>query len=181
MKIKDLQHPYKEMALINQERQGNERDEEKELNTYFVEGGFFWSKTTEGAFFWINVNKGESPEITPEIKANYPEVFGEGRHDDKCWTISNEPEPKYGDTVWVRDYPYESWMKRFFIDLTGLDFCKAVHKQDEVKFNTGLGFKTYTWRYYRTTDPAKDKKVLELTKEEIAEKLGVDSVIIKND
>ena len=103
MKIKDLQHPYKEMALINQERQGNERDENADLDVWcgrMVPTSFAWDDTKEGYDFWSDVYYGKHPEITPEIKANYPEVFGE------------DNQPKYGQTVWVRDNIYESWVKK---------------------------------------------------------------------
>jgi|31_taG_2_1085359.scaffolds.fasta_scaffold23223_3 hypothetical protein len=65
MKIKDLKQPYKEMALIEQEAQWNERNENE-----YLKASFFW-----GDDFWVDVYFGRTPEITPEIKAKFPSVF----------------------------------------------------------------------------------------------------------
>ena len=68
--IKDLKQPYREMALIEQEVQGNKRNDEQPLSF-----AFNWVDSILGLFFWASVHLGEHPEITPEIKAKFPSVF----------------------------------------------------------------------------------------------------------
>ncbi len=76
MKISELPEPYRSMALANQKLQGNEPNEEKDLGNHGKKtGGFNWSETKEGIKFWDDVWYGKSPELTPEIKKNYPEIF----------------------------------------------------------------------------------------------------------
>jgi len=76
MKIKDLKQPYKEMALIEQEAQGNKRNEDLSLNYLRCEGNFDWDcSLSVGLFSWHDVRNGNYPEITPEIKAKFPSVF----------------------------------------------------------------------------------------------------------
>jgi hypothetical protein len=75
MKIKDLPQPYKEMALIEQEEQGNKRDENLELVDDTEDGNFCWEDSLCGDDFWIDVDEQKYPEITPEIKAKFPSVF----------------------------------------------------------------------------------------------------------
>jgi len=76
MKIKDLKQPYREMALIEQEAQGNERNEGMSLNYLRCEGNFDWDcSLSVGLFSWCDVRNGNYPEITPEIKAKFPSVF----------------------------------------------------------------------------------------------------------
>ena len=75
MKIKDLPQPYREMALIEQEAQGNKRNEILRLTKFKKEGNFDWEYSICYFVFWDNVNKLKYPEITPEIKAKFPSVF----------------------------------------------------------------------------------------------------------
>jgi hypothetical protein len=75
IKIKDLKEPYREMALINQERQGNTRDDSQYLNRDREIGNFSWDDTNESFYFWSKVNGGSSEKITPEIEINYPSIF----------------------------------------------------------------------------------------------------------
>jgi hypothetical protein len=98
MKIKDLPQPYREMALIEQEEQGNKRDENLELVDDTEDGNFCWEDSLCGDDFWIDVDDENCPEITPEIKAKFPSVFKDEieqckckvnrmivRHEDKDW------------------------------------------------------------------------------------------------
>jgi hypothetical protein len=73
--IKDLLNPYKEMALIEQEAQGNERNEKIKLDKSTHQGNFKWQESILGYSFWANVCSQDYPEITPEIKAKFPSVF----------------------------------------------------------------------------------------------------------
>ena len=75
MKIKDLKQPYKEMALIEQEAQWNERNENLKLISDVEDGNFCWDNSFCGVDFWIDVDEENYPEITPEIKAKFPSVF----------------------------------------------------------------------------------------------------------
>jgi hypothetical protein len=75
MKIKDLPQPYKEMALIEQEAQGNRRDENLELVADIEDGNFCWEDSLCCNYFWIDVDEENYPKITPEIKAKFPSVF----------------------------------------------------------------------------------------------------------
>lgn len=75
MKIRNLKEPYKEMALIEQERAGNERDENKLLIDGENEGNFYWSDSLVGSAFWEKIDKGNYPTITPELKGKYPSAF----------------------------------------------------------------------------------------------------------
>lgn len=70
MKISELKSPYKEMALANQKLRGNELDKDRGLRNWFV-----WGRTKEGWDFWNEVEEGRLPELTPAIKANYPDIF----------------------------------------------------------------------------------------------------------
>ena len=74
--IKDLDEPYKEMALIEQERAGHPRQSNMNLCSSLNKGNFLWRKAGAPGHFWSQVNKGESPTITPEIEAKYPTIFG---------------------------------------------------------------------------------------------------------
>lgn len=75
MLIKDLQEPYKAMALANQKLQGNEPNEDKWSGAPKSAGGFNFIDTIEGIDFWWAVEEGKLPEITPAIKAHYPDIF----------------------------------------------------------------------------------------------------------
>jgi hypothetical protein len=77
MKIKDLPQPYRELALIEQESQGNERNENLKLIADVEDGNFCWDNSFCGDDFWIDVDEENYPEITPEIKAKFPSVFKE--------------------------------------------------------------------------------------------------------
>ena len=75
MKIKDLPQPYRQMALIEQEAQGNERNENLELVIDVEYGNFDWAYSFCGGDFWFEVDGQKHPEITPEIKAKFPSLF----------------------------------------------------------------------------------------------------------
>jgi hypothetical protein len=62
MKIKDLPQPYREMALIEQEAQGNKRNEKLRLSRFMLEGNFGWRKSNCGADFWNDVYNGNTPK-----------------------------------------------------------------------------------------------------------------------
>jgi hypothetical protein len=96
MKIKDLKSPYKEMALANQVKQGNEENEHKNLTAAATFGGFWWDNAIEDNLWWEDVDRGESPEITDEIKANYPEIF----KNEKTDKMKIEIGKKYRLNTW---------------------------------------------------------------------------------
>ena len=73
--IKNIESPYKEMALSNQVKQGNESDSELRLGETVQSGGFRWADTEEGYEFWFSIFSDEKPEITDEIKSYHPDVF----------------------------------------------------------------------------------------------------------
>jgi hypothetical protein len=75
MKIKDLPQPYKEMALIEQEEQGNKRNKKLRLTNFKNQDNFDWMHSICGDNFWVDVDRYNYPEITPEIKAKFPSVF----------------------------------------------------------------------------------------------------------
>jgi len=105
MKIKDLPHPYKEMALIEQEAQGNKRNKKLRLSNFKIEGGFDWRHSICGEYFWVDVDRYNHPEITPEIKAKFSSVF------------KDETEDKYKELD-------------LFIILKGLELLKAEFEKD---------------------------------------------------
>ena len=86
-----------------------------------------------------------------------------------------EKEPVYGDTVWVRDLEKEKWNKAIYVDKSGNTFRCTVN---DVGFKTGNTFTSHAFLSIRTTDPSLDKTTLKLSLKEIAEKYGVDEVII---
>ena len=69
--IAELPYPYKEMALVNMEIQGRKRNKNE-----FLDFAFTWMETIEGHDFWDLINNNSLPQLTPEIKANYPTIFG---------------------------------------------------------------------------------------------------------
>lgn len=73
--IKDLKQPYREMALIEQEAQGNKRNKNLRLYKYNHQENFSWEDSILGYSFWANVYNEDYPEITPEIKSKFPSVF----------------------------------------------------------------------------------------------------------
>jgi len=73
--IKNIESPYKEMAISNQIKQGNDGDEELRLGETVQSGGFKWADTDEGYHFWFSIFSDEKPEITEEIKSFHPNVF----------------------------------------------------------------------------------------------------------
>lgn len=57
MKIKDIPFPaLRELALEEQERQGNKRNEDLDMLFSVMKGNFDWSKTKLGEAFWYYVN-----------------------------------------------------------------------------------------------------------------------------
>ena len=57
MKIKDIPFPaLRELALEEQERQGNKRNDNISLFASKEEGGFNWDKSELGEEFWDNVD-----------------------------------------------------------------------------------------------------------------------------
>lgn len=68
MKIKNLKEPYKEMALKNQELQGNPRNEELDLDEDADHGNFLWDTSLEGYDFWGLVEDGFNPEMLSKDK-----------------------------------------------------------------------------------------------------------------
>jgi hypothetical protein len=82
MKIKDLKQPYKEMALIEQEAQGNPINEDE-----YLKASFFWNESFCKHDFWEDAYWGRTPEITPEIKAKFPSVFKDDKEASKRYFI----------------------------------------------------------------------------------------------
>lgn len=131
------------------------------------------------------------------IKENYIE-YGKNKYDweeegyqiipaseylSQFGCISNEimeEVPKYGDKVWVRDSEDEEWSELIFAGFIDDQVCVFYSHEQRKLFESRNGsFVLLPYSHYRTTDPGLDKKVLELTLSEIAEKLGVDEVKIK--
>tara|TARA_B000000475_G_scaffold254809_1_gene234048 strand:- start:96 stop:344 length:249 start_codon:yes stop_codon:yes gene_type:complete len=73
--IKELKSPYKEISLANQIKQGNKPNDELMLGESVENGGFKWSESNEGYDFWFDIFYGRYPELTDEIKDNYPDIF----------------------------------------------------------------------------------------------------------
>ena len=73
--IKEIESPYKEMALANQVKQGNVPNDELRLGEEVERGGFKWSDTNEGHEFWFNIFYSNYPELTDDVKQNYPDIF----------------------------------------------------------------------------------------------------------
>jgi hypothetical protein len=90
--IKYLEQPYKEMALIEQENQGNKRNEKVGLADSIEEGNFRWSRSLAGPDFWEESNMGNQPEITPEILKKFPTLKKETNEPFKEQPIINLPE-----------------------------------------------------------------------------------------
>lgn len=96
-----------------------------------------------------------------------------------------QPQPKYGDTVWVRNSEEAGWEKTIFIDLIDNGFnCRCVSKNTIIYFKKEQSFDVICWRQYRLTDPALDKETLTMTTEEALKELarlkGVDSINLKD-
>lgn len=75
-----------------------------------------------------------------------------------------KPQPKRGDTVWVKDYHPLAWTPRILIEtFTGSDVaCRCVSEGQEKAFKEGKYYSLDAWHYMRTTDPALDVN-LEIT------------------
>jgi hypothetical protein len=103
-------------------------------------------------------------------------------YDKKELIMENkEKEPVYGDIVWVRDSEDSEWDKRPFAAIINGVCCTFTNSEFEDYFDEPRHVGVITlnpWSEYRTTDPALDKKTLKLSPKEIAEKYGVDEVII---
>ena len=73
--IKEIKSPYKEIALANQVKQGNKPNVDLMLGQGVQDGGFKWSETDEGYKFWFDIFYSDYPDITDNIKDNYPDIF----------------------------------------------------------------------------------------------------------
>lgn len=73
--IKEIKSPYKEIALANQVKQGNKPNVDLMLGQGVQDGGFKWSETDEGYKFWFDIFYGDYPDLTDNIKDNYPDIF----------------------------------------------------------------------------------------------------------
>lgn len=85
MKISDLKQPYRRMAEYLAERNTNTR---RNYKTALI-NSFDWGLTN--VHFWSEVYDGNHPEITPEIKTNFPADFdfsGEEGNNTKSITLS---------------------------------------------------------------------------------------------
>jgi hypothetical protein len=89
-----------------------------------------------------------------------------------------EKEPVYGQEVWVRDSEDEEWREEIFFTVVNDINCTFQSFKQKEHFELNKGFAITSWKHLRTTDPALDKTTLKLTLQEIAEKYGVDEVII---
>lgn len=58
MLISELPEPIKELALKEQERAGNVRNEMLDLMYPKNSGGFYWDETIDGPIFWDKINEG---------------------------------------------------------------------------------------------------------------------------
>jgi len=81
--------------------------------------------------------------------------------------IEPKPQPKRGDTVWVRDNENDCWHKRIF--LVEMKDCNSpfivTEKDSEYLRNPDAYMQFYftCWKEVRTTDPALDKPKIEIT------------------
>lgn len=69
MKISDLKQPYRRMAEYLAERNTNPRRNDKT----FLLNAFDWEETND--LFWDDIDNGNYPEITEEIKTHFPADF----------------------------------------------------------------------------------------------------------
>ena len=69
MKISNLKQPYRRMAEYLAERNTNPRRNDKT----FLLNAFDWEETND--LFWDDVDEGNYPEITEEIKSHFPPDF----------------------------------------------------------------------------------------------------------
>ena len=73
MLISSLPEPIKQLALNEQERAGNKRDETKDLLTLHSFGGFNWDTSLDGFRFWTQIEQGNfAPFIMKNIRNNQP-------------------------------------------------------------------------------------------------------------
>ena len=69
MKISNLKQPYRRMAEYLAERNTNPRRNDKT----FLLNAFDWEETND--LFWDDIDNGNYPEITEEIKSHFPPDF----------------------------------------------------------------------------------------------------------
>lgn len=133
------------------------------------------------------------PDDTDFYAGNEPYYYG----DDGCWigiretnlptqsvndfmeelkNIKNNKFPKRGDRILVSD-DNTNWKEFIFVAcIDGAElpiFC--VYSDDEYNFKNNQSFRVIGWKYWK---PIPKKKILKVTKEEIAAKFGVDEVEI---
>ena len=75
MKIRDLDEPYRSMALTEQIQQGNEPNEDLDVDCFTNEGGFNWVNSLAGSDFWLDIYNYRPSKITPKIKGKFPKLF----------------------------------------------------------------------------------------------------------
>lgn len=103
--IKDLPKQYKELALKNQELQGNKRNPNMDLSTNMLTGNFKWENTPEGWDFWAKINRGEyshtpSSEISMKItKTEKIKVKGKHEREVTIAVVVSEGQVRAGYSV----------------------------------------------------------------------------------
>lgn len=85
--------------------------------------------------------------------------------------------PKRGDKILVRDFGEESWVERIFITYIegAVEPIVCVTSLYKKEFNKGKPFDVTTWGEWK---PIPEKKVLEVTLEDVAKQFKVDEVRI---
>ena len=117
MKIQDLKEPHKSIAIFDCKKQGNE----KNIDNPIAHGNVInWDKTKAGFRFYSNLDRKNYPEITPQIKLDYPEVFrSEFINKEKALEMEKQKEFKVGDEIRL-----EHWGKE---ELLTIDFIGKTH------------------------------------------------------
>lgn len=160
MKIKDLKEPYRSMALIEQEVQRYDRNEEEYLGIDFI-----WGESKIGFPFWNNVDNGYYPEITPEIKLKFPTIFGEkepdlwqSTPDNPCWVL-------------VRDSDcHEKWEKQLFLADLGSQIEYRFLVVDYHRTDDFLAGEPVHYEEFKKLKPYKEAKIsIEVNESEVAQ------------
>lgn len=139
------------------------------------------------------LDKGDFFEAISFEKELWTGITNYGRYSRKLsyefdWQPYEEEQeqllPKYGDKIWVRDSEKDGWQEAIFAVFINGVCCTFRIKESKMGFEDNTSFSLAPYNHYRLTDPALDKKTLELTKEEALSRLakfeGVEEIKIKN-
>jgi len=161
---------------------GNEKLS-KAVQERLFEMGYEWyknGKTLLNTMKYINMEKDFKITHDDFIIKHHIQIFPSdlGLTDDGEELVSTiEKEPVYGDEVWGRGRESKIWYKNISIGMIN-NKCAILFNEALYKLEQGFFCSVVLCDEWRTTDPASDKTTLKLTLKEIAEKYGVDEVII---